>query len=60
VVEKGDDYDDGNWHPKQPKQYRAAHERLLICARFGIVVPIKRASYRFRSAIILTRSRMLA
>ena len=30
VVEKSDDYDDGNWHAKQPKQYRAAHERLFF------------------------------
>jgi hypothetical protein len=34
VVKKSDDYDDGNWHAKQPKQYRAAHERLLFCFRF--------------------------
>jgi hypothetical protein len=34
VVEKSDDYDDGNWHAKQPKQYRAAPERLLFCFRF--------------------------
>jgi hypothetical protein len=30
MVEKSDDYDDGNWHAKQPKQYRAAHVRLLF------------------------------
>ena len=52
MVEKSDDYDDGNWHAKQPKQYRAAHVSvLLFCFRFEIVASIKRASYRFRSAI---------
>ena len=30
MVEKSDDYDDRNWHAKQPKQYRAAHEGLLF------------------------------
>jgi hypothetical protein len=34
VVEKSDDYDDGNWHAKQPEQDRAAHERLLFCFLF--------------------------
>jgi hypothetical protein len=34
VIEKSDDYDDGNWHAKQPEQDRAAHERLLFCFRF--------------------------
>jgi hypothetical protein len=34
VVEKSDDYDDGNWNPQKPKQYRAAHVRLLFCFRF--------------------------
>jgi hypothetical protein len=34
VIEKSDDYDDGNWHAKEPEQDRAAHERLLFCFRF--------------------------
>ena len=47
VIEKSDDYDDGNWHAKQPEQDRAAHERLLFCFRFEFVAPTKRASVRF-------------
>jgi hypothetical protein len=30
VIEKSDEYDDGNWHAEQPEQYSAAHERLLV------------------------------
>ena len=44
VVQKSDDYDDGNWHAKQPEQDRAAHKRLLFSFRYRIVAPIKRAS----------------
>jgi hypothetical protein len=36
MIEKSDDYDDGNWHAEQPEQYSTAHERLLFDS--GLIV----------------------
>jgi hypothetical protein len=35
VIEKGDEYDDRNWHTEQPKQYPTPHERLLFRFRLN-------------------------
>jgi hypothetical protein len=46
VIEKRDEYDDGNGHPEQPDQYSTPHERLLFDSIF-IVSPSKRSTIHF-------------